>query len=134
MAEQDVSDEHKQLILQTMVAIAGADNRLVESETETIRRLYEKLTGDKIEPFDVAKALEARAASPVHLTDLLKGRRNELDMKSREALMRAAYLVLMSDHRIAARERKKLKDYAAALEISEIHLNAILEGLQPPGS
>lgn len=131
MGEQSVSDERKQLILQTMVAIAGADNRLVESETETICRLYEKLTGDKIEPVDVASALEARAASSLHLTDLLKGRRGELDMKARESLMRAAYLVLMSDHRIAARERKKLHDYAAALEISDIHLNAILEGLSP---
>jgi tellurite resistance protein len=114
-----------------MVAIAGADGRLVESETDTIRRLYQRLTGDEIEPVDVAHAMEARAASSLHLTDLLKSRRGELDMTARESLLKAAYLVLMSDKRVAARERKKLHDYAKALEIPEIHLTAILEDLSP---
>ena len=43
--------------------------------------------------------------------------------------MRAAYLILLADDRIAGEERKKLKDLAAALDISEIHFGAILEDL-----
>ena len=131
MVDESASDERKQLILQTMVAIAGADGRLVESETATICRLYQRLTGDEIAPVGVAQALEARAASSLYLADLLKSRRGELDMKARESLLRAAYLVLMSDKRVSARERKKLHDYAKALEIPDIHLTAILEDLSP---
>jgi len=129
MVDESQSDKRKELILQTMVAIAGADGRLVESETETICRLYLRLTGDEIAPVDVASALEARTTSSVHLADLLKSRCGELDMKTRESLLKAAYLVLMSDKRVAARERKKLHDYAKALEIPDIHLTAILEDL-----
>lgn len=129
MGGENVSGEQNELILQTMVAIAGADGRLVESETATICRLYKQLTGDEIEPVGVAQALETRAASSLHLADLLKSRRGELDMKARESLLRAAYLVLMSDKRVAARERKKLHDYAEALEVPYIHLTAILEDL-----
>jgi hypothetical protein len=37
--------------------------------------------------------------------------------------------VLLADNRIAGEERKKLKDIAAALRVSEIHFGAILEDL-----
>ena len=52
-----------------------------------------------------------------------------LDKESKEEIMRAAYLVLLADDRIAGEERKKLKDIAAALQIPEIHFGAILEDL-----
>ena len=46
-----------------------------------------------------------------------------------DEIVRAAYLVLLADDRIAGEERKKLKDIAAALQIPEIHFGAILEDL-----
>ena len=52
-----------------------------------------------------------------------------LDKASKEEIVRAAYLVLLADDRIAGEERKKLKDIAAALQIPEIHFGAILEDL-----
>ena len=48
---------------------------------------------------------------------------------AKEEIIRAAYLVLLADDRIAGEERKKLKDIAAALQIPEIHFGAILEDL-----
>ena len=52
-----------------------------------------------------------------------------LDKETKEEIIRAAYLVLLADDRIAGEERKKLKDIAAALQIPEIHFGAILEDL-----
>jgi tellurite resistance protein len=52
-----------------------------------------------------------------------------LDRETTEEIIRAAYLTLLADDRIAAEERKKLKDIAMALRVPEIHFGAILEDL-----
>jgi tellurite resistance protein len=52
-----------------------------------------------------------------------------MSRETKEEIIRAAYLVLLADDRIAGEERKKLKDIAAALKVSEIHFGAILEDL-----
>jgi tellurite resistance protein len=52
-----------------------------------------------------------------------------LDREAKEEIIRAAYLVLIADARIAGEERKKLKDIASALQIPEVHFGAILEDL-----
>ena len=52
-----------------------------------------------------------------------------LDQATKEEMIKGAYLVLLADDRIAGEERKKLKDIAAALQISEIHFGAIFEDL-----
>ena len=52
-----------------------------------------------------------------------------LDRETKEEIVRAAYLTLIADDRIAAEERKKLKDIAMALRVPEIHFGAILEDL-----
>ena len=43
-----------------------------------------------------------------------------LDRETKEEIIRAAYLTLLADGRIAAEERKKLKDIAMALRVPEI--------------
>ena len=51
-----------------------------------------------------------------------------ISRETKEEIIRAAYRTLLVDKRIAEEERKRLKDIAAALQISEIHFEAILEG------
>ena len=50
-----------------------------------------------------------------------------MSRETKEAIIRAAYLTLLADKRVAEEERKRLKGIAAALQISEIHFEAILE-------
>ena len=52
-----------------------------------------------------------------------------LDRETKEEIIRAAYLMLLADDRIAGEERKKLQDIAIALRVPEIHFGAILEDL-----
>lgn len=54
-----------------------------------------------------------------------------MSRETKEEIIRAAYLTLLADKRIAGEERKRLKDITAALQISEIHLDAIIEGTEP---
>ena len=55
-----------------------------------------------------------------------------MSRETKEAIIRAAYLTLLADKRVAEEERKSLKGIAAALQISEIHFEAILEGAGRP--
>jgi len=92
-----------------------------------IRSAYTDETGEDISADDVARAAASYRAGSGALSSALSNACADMDRTTREALLRASYLVLLADGRVAARERKKLQDIAAALKISEIHLSVILE-------
>lgn len=114
-------------ILKAMVAVAASDGRLDSREVGLIQKVYADETGRKLTADDVARAVDANAKSNVIAE--FGAAAKALDEKSKEAIIRAAYLALLADDRIAGEERKKLKDIAAALGIAEIHFGAILEDL-----
>jgi tellurite resistance protein len=114
-------------VLKAMVAVAGADRELDDRELGLIRQVYEDQSGRAIEAGDVERVAAANAAGDLFRD--LEAAGKTLGMGTKEEMIRAAYLVLLADERIAGEERKKLKDLAAALQISEIHFGAILEEL-----
>jgi tellurite resistance protein len=114
-------------ILKAMVAVAAADGRLDAQEIGLIQQVYKDQSGRTLSADEVAKAVEANAKSEV-LAEFAAAAK-VLDKATKEEMIRAAYLVLLADDRIAGEERKKLKDIAAALQVSEIHFGAILEDL-----
>jgi tellurite resistance protein len=114
-------------ILKAMVAVAAADGRLDAEEIGLIQQVYKDQSGRTLSADEVAKAVEASAKGDV-LAELAAAGK-VLDKGTKEEMIRAAYLVLLADDRIAGEERKKLKDIAAALQVSEIHFGAILEDL-----
>ena len=116
-----------ELILKAMIAVGSADGGLEDREVSLIQQVYEDQAERPITPEEIAEVSQAStrdgllaelsAASPV------------LDRETKEEIVRAAYLTLLADDRIAAEERKKLKDIAMALRVPEIHFGAILEDL-----
>ena len=114
-------------VLKAMVAMATADGRLDSRETDLIRQVYEDRTGRKLAADEVARAVGANATGDA-LAQLAAASKT-LDLETKEEMVRAAYLVLLADERIAGEERKKLKEISGALQISENHLGAILEDL-----
>ena len=116
-----------ELILKAMIAVATADGGLEDREVSLIQQVYEDQAERPITRDEIVEVLQAStrdsllaelsAASPV------------LDRETKEEIIRAAYLTLLADDRIAAEERKKLKDIAMALRVPEIHFGAILEDL-----
>ncbi len=113
-------------ILKAMVAVAGSDGQIDERETGLIQQIYQDQSGRTLTADDVARAAEAAKGD---LIAEFAAAAKVLDQNTKEEMIRAAYLVLLADDRIAGEERKKLKDIAAALQIPEIHFGAILEDL-----
>jgi tellurite resistance protein len=114
-------------ILKAMVATAAADGRLDASEVGLIQKIYQDLTGRSVDASGVVLAVQVYATS----RDVLRELSAEAGSMSRETkvkIIRAAYLTLLANGRIAEEERQKLKDIAAALRFSESDLEAIVEG------
>jgi tellurite resistance protein len=116
-----------ELILKAMIAVGSADGGLEDREVSLIQQVYQDQAERPITRGEIAEVSQAStrdgllaelsAASPV------------LDRETKEEIIRAAYLTLLADGRIAAEERKKLQDIAMALRVPEIHFGAILEDL-----
>jgi tellurite resistance protein len=115
-------------ILKTMVAVAACDGRLDSREVGLIQKVYQEQTGRPVDVSGVARAAEAYATKRDVLVEL-SAVAGGMSRETKEEIIRAAYLVLLADDRIAGEERKKLQDIAAALKIPEIHFSAILEDL-----
>jgi tellurite resistance protein len=114
-------------ILKAMVAVAAADGRLNAPEVGLIQKVYQELTGRSVDISGVVLAVEAYATKRDVLLELSVAA-GSISRETKEEIIRAAYRTLLVDKRIAEEERKRLKDIAAALQISEIHFEAILEG------
>jgi tellurite resistance protein len=115
-------------ILMAMVAMAASDGALDAREIGLIQQIYRDQSGRMLRPEEITA--EA-AASGRHggVLARLSAAAESLDADTKEEIIRASYLVLLADDRIAGEERKKLQDIAAALKVPEIHFGAILEDL-----
>lgn len=123
----DRPDAEADWILKAMVTVAGSDGQLDARETGLIQQVYQDQSGRSLTADEVARAADASAKGDP-IAEFGAAAR-VLDEATKEGIIRAAYLVLLADDRIAGEERKKLKDIAAALQIHEIHFGAILEDL-----
>jgi tellurite resistance protein len=128
--EQDVANPPTDAdwILKAMVAMAAADGRLDAREVGLIQKVYQDQLGRLADAGGVARAAQAYATRRDLLAEF-SAAAGGMSRETKEEIIRAAYLVLLADARIAGEERKKLQDIAAALKISEIHFGAILEDL-----
>jgi tellurite resistance protein len=122
-----INRANQQLILQAMVSMASADGETDTAEIAVIRSVYANETGEDISTRDVTHAAAMLRASSENLSSVLSIANATMDKPVKEVLLKASYLVLLADGRVAARERKRLQDFANALKISEIHLSVILE-------
>jgi fructose-specific phosphotransferase system component IIB len=95
-------------------------------EVGLIQKVYQDQTGRSVDVSGVVLAVQAYATKRDVLVELSVAA-GSMSEETKEAIIRAAYLTLLADKRIAEEERKRLKDIAAALQISEVHVEAMLE-------
>ena len=127
MAEQK-TQQGADFILMAMVAMAAADGKLDDQEIGLIQQIYRDQSGQSLTPEKI-RAVEEANMRDGGLLPMLAAAAGSLDTGTKEEIIRASYLVLLADDRIAGEERKKLQDIAAALRVPEIHFGAILEDL-----
>jgi tellurite resistance protein len=117
----------RRFILQAMVSMAAADGEVQDSEMATVRNLYSQFTGDIVSADEVSAATRACRARSFTFADLLARARGRLTPETRETILKGAYLVVIADGRVGAREHKRLSDFVEALKISELHRSVIFE-------
>lgn len=117
-------------IVKTMVAVAGADGRLNAREVELIQMVYESQTGKSADVSGIVLAVQAYATKHDVLAEL-SAAAGSMSPELKEEIIRAARLMLLADERVAGKEREKLKEIAAALQVSEIRLSEIVEAMEP---
>lgn len=115
-------------ILKAMVIMAAADDRLDAREVKLIQKLYQEYTGRPVETNTVVLAVQTYAAKRDVLGELsiVAG---SMDQQTKETIIRAAYLTALANERISTEEAEKLKKMVAALQLSENHLEAILNSI-----
>ena len=106
-----------ELILKAMIAVATADGGFEDREVSLIQQVYEDQAERPITRDEIVEVLQASARDS--LLAELSAASPVLDRETKEEIVRAAYLTLLADDRIAAEERKKLKDIAMALRVPE---------------
>jgi tellurite resistance protein len=112
-------------VLKAMVAVAGADGRLNAREVALIQKVYEDETGHSVDASGIFRAVQAYATRRDVLAELSQVA-GSMSAEVKEKIVRAAYLTLLADGRIAGEEFKTLKDIAAALQVSEPQFQAII--------
>ena len=117
-------------ILKAMVAVAGADGRLNAREVGCIQKVYQERTGRPVDISGVMLAVHAYATKQDVLAEL-SAAAGSMSGELKEEIVRAACLMLLADERVAGGERERLEDIAAALQISESLLDAILGRAEP---
>ena len=117
-------------ILQAMVSMAAADGDVQESEAATISTLYSLVTGDVVSADEINAAPDAYRSRGLTFAGQLARERHLLSREVKETILRGAYMVLLADGQVSARERKKLSNFVNALNISEIHRGVIFEDVE----
>ena len=120
----------KEAVLRAMVSMAEADEILDQCDIEHVCEIYHEVTNEAISPDEVVSAAEARRDGSFQALPYLRDVKNELDIETKEQLIKATYRVLISDGKVAAQERKKLGDIARAIGMREIHYKAVLEDVE----
>ncbi len=129
MSKIDLNDVNRDLMLRAMISMAMADGDVADVETATISAIFEKVAGETVEPSEIEGAASGIAGSASALAADLSAAAASMDKKVKEAIVKAAYLVLIADGEVAAGERKKLFDIAGALKMPQIQISTIVEDL-----
>ena len=116
-------------VLKAMVAVAAADGRLDAREARLIQKVYQEQTGRTVDISGVALAVQAYATKRDVLAELSVAA-GSFNLETKEEILRAAYLTLLSDKRVDERELRKVKDIAISLRISEDQFRAMVEAFE----
>ena len=95
-------------ILKAMVALAAADGRLDAHEVGLIQKVYREQTGRSVDVSGVLLAVQAYATTRDVLAEL-SATVGSMSRETKGEIIRAAYLTLLADKRIAQEERKTVK-------------------------
>jgi uncharacterized tellurite resistance protein B-like protein len=121
-------------LLRCMILMASADDKLHEQEVEVIATVYQELMGQPIDRTLVKELFEGLPrAGQAQLFDNAAAFET-LDIEMKRLIVKACYLVTVSDREVAEAELETLASIAAALHLSEDQFVRIVREMSPARS
>ncbi len=125
-----IQSADRAIILLAMVSVAAADGDVHEDELATIHTVYEQVTGEVVSADDINSAHNNLQSQDLTFTEQLALERDRLTRELQETILSSAYMVLLADGRVSARERKTLMEFSKALKISQLRRGIIFEDVE----
>lgn len=111
-------------VLKTMAAMAAADQRLDAREVDLIQRVYEELTGQKVDVSGVVSAVQVYARRDI-VVDLSRVA-GSFSPEAKTAILHGAHRMLAVNQHVSQSERDTLDRIAGALRLTDTELETIL--------
>lgn len=115
-------------VLKTMAAMAAADQRLDAREVDLIQRVYEELTGRKVDVGGVVSAVQRFA--PRDVVEDLSAVAGSFSPEAKTAILQGAYRTLAVNNHVSQAEQDALDRVAGALRLTESERETILAELE----
>ncbi len=108
------------ILINCLVAMAASDGVLHEKEVEVILIILKKITGLDISKENIYDAYESYEPSKiVSVYDILNSDKFDIGEEMKEFIIKASYLIMISDGDIDEQEAKQLSEIAAILDVKE---------------
>jgi uncharacterized tellurite resistance protein B-like protein len=121
-------------LLRCMILMASADDKLHEQEVEVIATVYQELMGQPIDRTLVKELFEGLPrAGQAQLFDNAAAFET-LDIEMKRLIVKACYMVKVSDREVTQEELETLAAIAAALYLSEDQFVRIVREMSPARS
>lgn len=117
-------------LVNCLIAMAAADGILHGNEIVVIREIYHKLVGAEIDETIVRKAyVDFQNSGYTSIYDVLTSAGAEIGNEMKKLIIKAGYLLMVSDGCIAGQETGQLAEIAALLEVPEDQFTLIIREL-----
>ena len=124
------------VLLDTMAIMMVVDGEIAEEEETMLRRIYEKVSGNKLSPEMAQDAVERAKTQQTKAVTHLMQIRFDLTPKTREMIMEAAFDIARADNEMRKEEKTMLRGYGQALGLDyqdiEDLFNNFWEGIKKP--
>ncbi len=127
--DRQFNAEFQDAALKVMVQMMMADGEIHEDEKASIAHVYEKIAGRPMGRDEMGFQIGQVESQNLSLHDRLKDFSYRLNDEGKELVVKAAFMVAAADGVFQEEEKEALGEIAGALQISQAHFKAILDGM-----
>lgn len=124
--QQEWRAAYHDAVLQVMIAMMLADSAIEQSEIDTVRTIYHRITEREISEQEVRQQIDLMRTASTDLLETVQRIGMSLNESGKEQVIQAAFLVGFADGVFDDFEKKVLVDVANALNMTEAHFQGVL--------
>ncbi len=121
--------EYEEAVLRVMIDIMIADGQIRPGEFQTIRGLYERLTGRPIDDAAVQAAMRKIELDDRPVEDYLSSMTNRMTDQGRQMVIKAAFVVAAADGELQDEEKSLIVSIGQAMDQTEAWTSDVIASL-----